>query len=258
MIAAFIALGILGLIIGALLAYSSIKFHVEVDPKIELIESILPGTNCGGCGEAGCAGYAEAIVKNGLPVNLCAPGGKEVAAKIAKVMGIEHSAETIKKVAFIFCKGGNKAKDKFSYSGKKSCVAAVMLQGGQKSCEYACLGFGDCIEACKFDAIKMTEAGVPVINPDKCINCKACIKACPKGIIKEVLFKETANIVCSSLDKGKQAKENCQVACIGCGICVKNCPYGAITLENNLAVIDREKCTNCGICITKCPTKAIA
>lgn len=257
MFTAFLLLGILGLLIGALLAYSSIKFHVDVDPRIELLESILPGANCGACGKAGCSGYAAAIINENAPVDLCAPGGQEVVKKISAALGIEHSSEKIKKVAFVFCQGGKKAKDKFVYAGIKQCSAAIMVSRGQKDCVYGCLGFGDCVSACQFSAIKMNTNDVPEIIPDKCIDCKACIKACPKNIIKEVIAKETADVICCSNDPGKIAKNKCTVACIGCGICVKNCPYQAITLVNNLAVIDREKCTNCQICVSKCPTKAI-
>lgn len=257
MLTAFVLLGILGLLIGALLAYASLKFHVEVDPRIEQLEGILPGANCGACGKAGCSGYAAALVNENAPADLCAPGGIEVAKKVAIVMEINHTPEKIKKVAFVFCQGGKKAKDKFVYSGIKKCAAAIMVTGGQKACSFGCLGFGDCIEACQFDAIKLNADQVPVIDADKCINCKACINACPKNIIQEVIFKETAAVVCRSHDTGKTAKVACETACIGCGICVKSCPYDAITLEKNLAVINKDLCTNCGICATKCPTKAI-
>lgn len=258
MLTAFLLLGILGMLIGALLAFSSIKFHVDINPKIEELENILPGVNCGACGKAGCSGYASAIVNENAPIDLCAPGGPEVAKKLALAMGQEHTEEKEKKVAFVFCQGGKAAADKFIYAGIKKCSAAIMVSGGQKSCTFGCLGFGDCVEACKFDAIKLNANQIPVIDPDKCVNCKACIKVCPKNIIKEVLLKETANVICNSGDPGKIARQKCSAACIACGICVKNCPYQAITIINNLAVIDREKCTNCGICISKCPTKAIA
>ena len=172
MLTAFILLGILGLLIGALLAYASLKFHVEVDPRIEQLEGILPGINCGACGKAGCSGYAAALVNENAAVDLCAPGGLEVAKKVALVMGINHTPEKIKKVAFVFCQGGENAKDKFTYSGIKKCAAAVMVNGGQKACSFGCLGFGDCVEACKFDAIKLTANQVPVINADKCIKHK--------------------------------------------------------------------------------------
>jgi RnfABCDGE-type electron transport complex B subunit len=257
-LAAFLSLTILGLLLGAVLAFASIKLHVEINPLIQQIEEILPGVNCGACGEAGCNGYAAAIVEKNVPINLCAPGGTETAQAIAKLVGQEVKEDVIKKCGFVFCKGGKDAVEKFQYSGIQTCKAASIVDGGQKSCIYGCLGFGDCITVCKFDAITMTDQGVPVINPDKCVNCGACYKACPKNIIKEIEYKEMRRVICSSHDLGKIAKQVCKVACIGCGICVKNCPFDAITLENNLAIINREKCTNCGICEVKCPTKAIA
>ncbi len=259
MFVAFVSLGILGLLLGGLLAFASIKFHVETDPRVEQLEGVLPGSNCGSCGKPGCSGYAAELAANeNTPIDLCAPGGHAVAAKIAEILGREYAGQKTKKLAFVFCKGGKAAKDKFIYSGQKTCLAAVMVSGrGAKACQYGCIGYGDCVTVCKFDAIKMTEQNVPFIDTDKCTNCKACIKICPKKIIKEVMHKETSNVICSSLDNPKISKNNCEVACIACNICVRNCPYKAITLVNNLAVIDREICTNCGICVTKCPTKAI-
>lgn len=258
MLITILILGVLGFLLGAILAYASIKFHVEVNPLLEKLEAALPGINCGACGYAGCSGYAASLLNEGTPLNSCAPGGTETITKLAKLLGKEPGEEKVKKVAFVFCKGGRSAEDKFIYSGIQSCQSAVLVAGGQKTCVYGCLGFGDCQKACQFDAIKLNDNNVPEIDPDKCINCGACITACPKGIIKEVILKESKNVICASKDTGKIARQACKVACIGCGICQKVCPFNAIKIVDNLAVIDREKCTNCGICQEKCPTKAIA
>jgi len=255
---AVLSLASLGLLIGAGLAYASVKLHVDVDPRIEKLEDMLPGVNCGACGFPGCNGFAAAIVNDNADITKCAPGGNELAVKIGEIMGRE--AETIdeKKVAFVYCGGGRKeAKEAFEYTGKKTCEAAVMVQGGQKACQYGCLGYGDCVVSCKFDALKMNENGLPVVDVDKCVACNACVEDCPKDLFKIVTLKEVRQCVCSSLDKGAVAKKVCKVACIGCNICVKNCPYDAIVVNDFLAKIDIVKCTNCGICEEKCPTKAI-
>lgn len=258
MLTTILILGSLGFLLGAILAYASIKFQVEVNPLLEKLENALPGTNCGACGYAGCSGYAAALLNEDAPLVACAAGGKETLQKLSELLGKEPAEKKLKKVAFVFCQGGKLAEDKFIYSGMQTCQAAVLVTGGQKSCTYGCLGFGDCVTACQFDAIKLNDNNIPEIDLNKCINCGACIKACPKGIIKEVPLKESKNVICSSKDQGKTARKVCKVACIGCGICQKVCPFNAIKIIDNLAVIDREKCTNCGLCQEKCPTKAIA
>jgi electron transport complex protein RnfB len=257
LLTALIALVILGAAVGVILALASLKLQVEVNPLIEQIEAVLPGANCGACGKPGCCGYAAEIINSNAPVDLCHPGGAEVAAEIARIMGKEIPGKKIRKVAFVFCKGGKRAATKFKYSGIQTCQAAMLTAGGQKACKYGCLGFGDCVKACKFDAIKMLPDGYPVVDSEACVDCLACIKACPKQIIQETTHKEVKRVVCNSHDNGKVSRSVCEVSCIACNICVKSCPYEAIVLDNNLAVIDPEKCTNCGICVEKCPTRAI-
>jgi len=254
-----IVLGLTGLAMGLFLAFASIKFEVQVDPKIEAISGILPGANCGGCGFPGCSGYAAAIVEQGAPMSLCAPGGAAVAAKIGEIMGASVDVSSEKVVARVLCQGDNTRTTKiYKFDGElQTCAAMMLYAGGDKSCVYSCLGHGDCEKVCPVGAIKVNEKGIAEVDEDKCISCGLCQKACPKKVIAMLPQSKQVTVTCSSKEKGAAAKKACTTACIGCGICAKNCPVGAITVENNLAKIDPAKCISCGICATKCPTKAI-
>ena len=256
---AIAVLGSMGIVLGALLVIASRIFYVEKDPRIDEVKECLPGANCGGCGLPGCDALAEAIVKGTVPVNACPVGGGECAKKIAAVMGIEVS-ETAKLVAHVACQGCKEnAKDKFNYYGAKSCTEAMIAANGQKACDNGCLGFGSCVEVCKFDAIHLNEKGIPVVDEDKCTSCSACITECPKNVIKLVPQKKHIRIACNNHEKGKAVKQVCTSGCIACGICVKKCPFEAISIPegSNLPVIDYDKCRSCGICMEKCPQKAI-
>ena len=256
-VAAAALCGVLALLLGLFLGVAGEKFKVEVDPKEEAINGVLPGNNCGGCGYAGCSGLAAAIAKGEAPVNQCPVGGDEVAAKVGEIMGVE--AETgVKKVAFVKCAGTcEKAKSDYEYTGIEDCGAMAFVPGGgPKSCNYGCLGYGSCVKACPFDAIHIVD-GVAVVDKDKCKACGKCIAACPKGLIEFVPYDAKYMVQCNSKDKGKDVMAACSVGCIGCGICAKNCPLEAVTVENNIAHIDQDKCKGCGTCAEKCPKKII-
>ena len=249
-------LGGLGLLFGIGLSLASKAFAVKVDPKVEGIRKVLPGANCGACGYPGCDGCANAIAEGKAPVNACSVGGKPVAEKVADIMGV-NAVESVRYVATVLCQGDcDKAKEKYIYDGIQDCRAQKILAGGSKSCSYGCLGCGTCKDVCKYDAIKIVN-GIAVIDKEKCVSCKACIEACPKGIIELVPYDQEVVVKCKSNDPGKAVRSNCSTGCIGCKMCVRNCPQDAFIFENNLAKIDYAKCVNCGICAEKCPTKAI-
>ena len=251
-----LVLGGIGLIFGLGLAFLGEKLKVRVDPLEEKILQVLPGSNCGACGFAGCAGYASACAKGKVDIGKCSLGGVAVAHKISEILGRELEVKESKLVV-VTCQGGkDTCIDKFIYEGVEDCNAANLVSGGHRECDQACLGFGTCMNACLFGAISM-EKGLPVINEEKCVGCGNCVIACPKGIIVLIPKRQQVYIACRSEDKRKRVREICKKGCIGCGICVKVCPKEAISIKDNLARIDYDKCNNCGICVEKCPTKSI-
>ena len=176
-----IAMAGLGLVFGVGLAYTLKLFAIEVDPKVFMILSKLPGSNCGACGRAGCVGFAEALKKGEAVPAGCAVSNEEARRSIAELLGIAHTTK-VKTIATVLCNGGVNAKDKYAYRGIKTCKAASLLFGGQKACSFGCLGFGDCVVGCPFDAIKMTKQMVPEVDGNKCTACGICVKVCPKEL----------------------------------------------------------------------------
>jgi len=250
-----VSLTVLGAVFGLGLAIAARKLAVEKDERIGLIEEVLPGANCGGCGYPGCAGFAAALVAGKADPTDCAPGGPEIAGRVADILGLEAARKT-PTVAFVGCRGGERVAPAIDYKGIRTCTAAALMSENLRVCPYGCIGLGTCVEACPFDALHMVE-GYAEVDDAACTGCGKCIEACPKNLIYMVPKPKKVRVACSSHDKGKAVKTVCPVGCIGCGICAKNCPAKCIEIADNLAVIDHEKCINCGICAAKCPTKSI-
>ena len=257
-ILAVIIVAAIGLIAGLGLAVASVVMAVPVDEKAEAIRECLPGANCGACGYSGCDGYAAALSK-GLTTNtgLCAPGGNDASKAIAEITGLS-AGEVLPSTAFVMCQGFcEKAETKMIYNGVESCQMAKQLFGGSKECIYGCIGLGDCVKACPYEAIHICD-GVARVNPAICRACKMCVRTCPNSLIKMVPLHQTkAAVLCSNKEKGAVTRKECQLGCIGCMKCVKNCEAEAIKIENFCAKIDSTKCTGCGKCAEGCPVGAI-
>lgn len=256
------SLSLLGLLLAVVLYFVAQKFKVEEDPRIDIVESLLPGANCGGCGQAGCRAFAETCVKSsGLESLFCPVGGNDTMKQVAGALGFEVT-EQAPKVAVIRCNGTCSNRPKVNtYDGVTSCAAMSALYAGDTACKYGCLGQGDCTVVCNFDAIHINpETGLAEVDEEKCTACGACVKACPKGVI-EIRNKGVKGrrvfVSCVNKDKGGVARKACSAACIGCGKCAKACPFDAIVVENSLAYIDFDKCKLCTKCVAECPTGAI-
>ena len=184
MLTAAITLGLLGLVAAAGLGYAAKIFYVEIDPKVAAVEEALPGANCGGCGYPGCSGAAVAIAEGRAPANVCVAGGPDVWSSVAEVMGVAVEIRE-REVARVKCRGGtSRAERKFVYQGVTDCRAAVLLYGGEKTCDVGCLGLGTCEANCMFDAIHIGPDGIPIVDESKCTGCGTCVRLCPKNVLR--------------------------------------------------------------------------
>ncbi|MFH1707910.1 MAG: RnfABCDGE type electron transport complex subunit B [Planctomycetota bacterium] len=254
LVSAIVVLGGLGLLFGVVLAVAARFFQVAVDERVEKITAALPGANCGGCGLPGCAGYADAIVNQGMALNLCAPGGATSAQKIGAIMGVAVTAG-VRKFPAVHCQGAQAVRA-FAYDGIATCGAAVLVQGGFKVCTWACLGLGDCGRVCPTGAIK-TATGIAAVDETRCISCGKCAAACPRSLIVMRPIDRPVHVRCSNRWKGREAKTGCPMACIACRKCEKTCAFDAIHVVDNLAIVDYAKCTSCAKCVEACPQKCI-
>ena len=253
---ALAVLGVLGLLLGAVLAVASKVFEVKKDERMEPLLECLPGANCGGCGYAGCSAYAEALIAGTAKPGDCPVGGEEVGRKVAAILGIELEKNT-RLAAFVNCSGGDAARKKYLYSGLSDCHAAARLAGGATECTYGCLGLGSCVSACQFGAISIRN-GVAFVNHELCTGCLKCVETCPRHVIRPVPYYADVNVACSSHLRGAQLRKICNIGCLGCHICEKTCKHDAIHVIDNLAQIDYDKCVGCGECAEKCPRHLIS
>lgn len=257
-----VTLSAIGLFSALILYFVAKKFKVYEDPRIDLVEAELPSANCGGCGFAGCRAFAEALVKANVVNDLyCPVGGNEVMKKTAEILG-RQPGEHAPTVAVVRCNGTPQFRPRTNiYDGAISCALANSLYIGETGCPDGCLGCGDCVSVCNFDAIHMNPVtGLPEVTDANCTACNACVIACPRDII-ELRKKNPKDrkifVSCVNEEKGGVARKNCSVACIACTKCVQVCPFDAITMNNNLAYIDPVKCRLCRKCVPVCPTNSI-
>ncbi|MEA2014814.1 MAG: RnfABCDGE type electron transport complex subunit B [Thermodesulfobacteriota bacterium] len=252
-----ISLTITALVLGVGIVLVSIKFHVEEDPLIEAIVKLLPGANCGACGQPGCAQFAATLVATRNPALVCPTMSSEANEQIGAILGMKLS-EKSPCICAVKCQGTNAvSKLTADYHGIVDCWAAKQAFHGTKVCPYACLGLGSCISVCNYDAMRIVDGMVEIIE-ENCVGCGLCVKECPVGVL-EIHEKKPERylVACSSMDKGATTRKYCEVGCIGCMKCVKACPVEAITVNSFCAAIDQSKCTSCGKCIEVCPTHSI-
>jgi RnfABCDGE-type electron transport complex B subunit len=248
---------VLGLGFGTILAVAGKKFAVEVDERIEKINDILPGANCGGCGYTGCEAFAVNVVKGTAEMDACPIEGDAVVDKIAEIMGKPRKKSSIRYRAQVMCSGTKDlAKYKYKYVGIPDCISATRVAGGDKACPNGCLGLGTCMRYCKFDAIRMVN-GVAAVDYEKCKACGMCAIGCPKNLIKLIPFNATHWVGCIPSGKGSATRKHCDIGCIVCKICEKKCPADAISITEYAAHVDYEKCTSCGACEISCPRSVI-
>ena len=257
-----ISLSLLALISAVILYFVAQKFKIFEDPRIDEVQAILPAANCGGCGFAGCRNFAEVLVKaesfDGL---ICPVGGSPVMEQIASLLG--KTAPVVEpRVAVLLCNGTPEHRPRTStYDGVSDCRISHSLYIGKTDCSFGCMGYGDCVRSCTFNAMYInSETELPVIIDEKCVACGACVKACPRNLIelrKKAKKERKIYVACSNCDKGAPARRACKVACISCNKCLNVCKFDAITIENNLAYINADKCTFCRKCVAECPTNAI-
>ena len=258
MVLAVVSMAALGAFLALVLAYSSRRFAVEIDPRLEEVLAALPGANCGGCGYPGCAGYAEAVVFRNADPSLCAPGGAKCGLALARILGVAASTKS-RLVSLCHCQK-TAVKTVALYSGIQTCRGASLfgLGGGWLDCRYGCLGYGDCLKVCPFGAITMGGDDRPFVDEDKCTGCRKCSIACPRGLMIVDGMDRLVHVRCRNRDKGPMANKICARSCISCGKCVKVCPSDAVHVPNFLAEIDYAKCVNCGKCVAACPHQVIA
>ena len=223
----------------------------------DFVRKMLPGVDCGVCGEKNCVEFAKMVAEGKREPEECKLIKPENSQKIKKFFKPTYKEHT-KRVAFVRCKGGCKAENEYYYEGSNSCSVQEMLHSGSKACKYACLGCGDCVKACRYRAIKITDRKVAEVIRSKCTGCGKCVNACPNGLIEMNKLELSVGVVCNNKSTAPAIEKKCVVGCKHCGACVKICPVGAIDVVDNIPVIDPDKCIECGKCVSICPNHVIS
>jgi Na+-translocating ferredoxin:NAD+ oxidoreductase RNF subunit RnfB len=251
---------VLGLGFAIVLLIASEKLKVQQDERVERVLAALPNINCGACGCAGCQEYAKAVVADATLLGRCFPGGTKTMQKVAEILNLQISNSHAPKRPIVHCRAHTGDKTFYAkYQGIPTCTSANALVNVQ-ACKFGCLGFGDCVAACKFDAIANID-GLATVNYKKCTGCGACSKACPRNLIEMVPFayENMMTVACSGKENGKSTRSMCKVGCIGCGLCAKQ--TSLFTVEENLARLDYGKYQpneQTEAAMNKCPTGVIA
>ena len=253
---AFMAL--LSVVLAGVIAFANRRLYVYEDPRIDEVEELLPKSNCGACGTAGCRNFAEKVVAGEIMPAQCTVNAPAQNTVIADLLGVD-AGSVEKRVARLACAGGKHvAFMRARYAVHDSCRAAHVVSGGGKACAWGCLGLADCAEVCAFDAIHMDAHGLPVVDADKCTACNDCVEVCPKGLFSLEPVSRKLWVACKTLADGDTAEASCEVACTACGKCVMDSAPGVMRLENNLAVVDyAQNERTAKQAIERCPTGAI-
>lgn len=250
----------LGLVFGIALGGAAERFKVVSNPLVDRVRDRLPSANCGACGFAGCTAYAEAVVeRSDVSPSLCIPGGAGVAEAVAQLTGKAASAIE-DRIVVMTCHGTSAyARNEAEYAGIPTCAAAALICGGPRACKNGCLGLGDCVRACPFDALFIGSSGIAQVNVDRCTGCAVCVAICPKDLFKLYPRSRRIELACKAVDKAAIVRATCMVGCTTCRKCVAKCPAGAIEWNGRTIVIDHAKCLAYGpacheVCTEICPS----
>ncbi len=255
---AILILGGVGLVFAVFIALANRRLWVWEDPRIDAVAAMLPNANCGACGLPGCRAFAEQAVAGRIAPSQCTVGSDDSHKAIAEFLGVD-AGSAVRRVARLQCAGGyDVAASQAEYRGLASCAAAAAVAGGGKGCAWGCLGLADCERVCDFDAIAMSDTGLPVVDPVKCTACGDCVTACPKGLFTLLPVDYQLLVQCKNLLGGDAVLEQCKVACTACGKCVQDAAPGLISVASGVAVVNYDMNAQADRhAVERCPTGAI-
>ena len=256
---AIMILGGVGLVFGVFIALANKQLWVWEDPRIEIVSQMLPNANCGACGHPGLPGLRRGRrgrARSRRPSARCP--ATPCTSRSPTSSGVDAGSAT-RRVARLLCAGGTDvAMSQAEYRGLPTCAAAAAVAGGGKGCAWGCLGLADCAVSCTFDAIQMSETGLPVVDVSQCTACGDCVDACPKGLFTILPLEAHLLVQCRNLIDGDDALEQCRVACTACGKCVQDAAAGLISIASGVAVVNYDQITQAEHrAVERCPTGAI-